>query len=84
MRSYFITFRSVTFAQRGESVLRRSGIGCSLRRTPKKLEEQGCGYSIHLHNENIALALERLRQNQVNFRKVYYQLPGGEMEELML
>ena len=84
MRSYFITFRSVTFAQRGESVLRKNGIGCNLRRTPKWLEEQGCGYSLHLNNENIVMAVDRLRQNQVNFRKVYYQLPGGEMEELKL
>lgn len=84
MRSYFITFRSVTFAQRGESVLRKNGIECNLRRTPKWLEEQGCGYSLHLHNENIVVAIERLRQNQVNFRRVYYQLPGGELEELTL
>lgn len=84
MRSYIITFRSVTFAQRAESVLRRNGISCSLRRTPKWLEEQGCGYSVQLRNENVVVAVGKLRENKIDFRKVYYQLPGGDMEELRL
>lgn len=84
MRSYFITFRSVTFAQRGESVLRKGGIGSMLQRTPRWMEEQGCGYCLHIRKGEITAAVERLRQNQINFRKVYIQLPGGEVEELQL
>ena len=84
MRSYFITFRSVTFAQRGESVLRKGGIDCSLRRTPKWMEEQGCGYSLHLHHGEVWAAMEQLRKHQISFRKVYVRLPNGETEEVKL
>lgn len=84
MRSYFITFRSVTFAQRGESVLRRAGIDCSMQRTPRWMEEQGCGYCIRVRERNMPRAVELLRGKQVNFRRMYLQLPGGETEEVAL
>ena len=35
MEICYITFRSVTYAQRGERVLSGSGIGSTLQRTPK-------------------------------------------------
>ena len=34
MKFYYLTFRSVTFAQRGEKLLQKSGIRCTLLRTP--------------------------------------------------
>ena len=46
MMLYLITFRSVTFAQRGERALRQAGINCELQRTPRWMEESGCGYSL--------------------------------------
>ena len=48
MMDCFITFRSVTFAQRGESELKRVGISCNIQRTPRWMEEQGCGYSLRV------------------------------------
>lgn len=84
MRSYYITFRSVTFAQRGESVLRKGGISCSLQRTPKWMEEQGCGYCLHIRSSEIAAAVEQLRQNKIQYRKVYIRFPEGQVEELTL
>ena len=84
MRSYYITFRSVTFAQRGESVLRKGGISCSLQRTPKWMEEQGCGYCLHIRSGEIASAVDQLRQNKIPFRKVYIRFPEGQVEELTL
>ena len=41
MNQYLITFRSVTYAQRGERSLTRRGISCDVMRTPKWMEEQG-------------------------------------------
>ena len=35
MKFYYITFRSVTYAQRGEQILHKEGIRCTLLRTPK-------------------------------------------------
>ena len=82
MRSYFITFRSVTFAQRGESVLKRAGIDCALQRTPRWMEEKGCGYCLRIHDRDVSAAVQQLRQKQVDFRKVYSQMGSGSAEEL--
>ena len=84
MKAYFITFRSVTFAQRGESVLRRHGISCVLQRTPKWMEERGCGYCIRLHKKDLQSAVALLREKGGAFRKVYVQRDGGTPEELRL
>lgn len=81
MKFYYITFRSVTFAQRGERVLSERGIRCTLLRTPKWMQEQGCGYSLRLWTENIQTAVEQLRKNRVPMRKVYLQQSDGQLEE---
>ena len=82
MNVYFITFRSVTPAQRGEGILRKAGIGCQLLRTPRWMEEQGCGYCLRLHREEIDSILEILRKGNVQFRKVYYQQDDGNVVAL--
>ena len=84
MRFYYITFRSVTFAQRGEKVLSGANIRCTLMRTPKWMEEQGCGYCLRLWTADAHPAVERLRQNQVPLRKIYAQRGDGQLEEVML
>ena len=43
MKQYMITFRSVTYAQRGERSLGKRGISVSLGRTPKWMEQQEIG-----------------------------------------
>ncbi len=80
----FVTFRSVTPAQRGEAVLRKAGIRCSLQRTPGWMEERGCGYCLRLRQNEAAEAVELLRGSQVGFRKVYLQREKGGVEELAL
>ena len=84
MKRYFVTFRSVTYAQRGESVLRSAGIRCSLQRTPRWMEEHGCGYCVGLQPRDAARGVDLLRQQQVVFRKVYGQAASGEMQEVAL
>jgi len=79
-----ITFRSVTPAQRGEEVLRRAGMACSLQRTPRWMEEQGCGYSLRLRCRDVTAATELLRRQEVAFRKVYSLRERGRMEEMYL
>ena len=65
MKSCMITFRSVTPAQRGEGLLRRTGMDCSIQRTPRWMEEQGCGYSLRIRCQDVMPALEILRANDV-------------------
>ena len=82
MMLYLITFRSVTFAQRGERALRQAGINCELQRTPRWMEEKGCGYSLSV--KEVLGALEVLRDQKVPFRKVYRRRPDGSPEEVRL
>ena len=84
MNVYFITFRSVTMAQRGEGSLKRKGIWCSLQRTPRWMEEQGCGYCLRLRAVDAAQALQQLRREQIQFRKVYLQREDGTIEGVAL
>ena len=84
MKSCMITFRSVTPAQRGEGLLRRAGLDCSVQRTPRWMEEQGCGYSLQIRCQDVMPALEILRSSDVSFRKVYLKRENGKMEELAL
>ena len=84
MNGCFITFRSVTHAQRGERILLGEGIGCRILRTPRWMEEQGCGYSLRVRHIDAQQAVQRLRAAQVPFRKVYLLRDNGSIEELSL
>jgi len=84
MQFYYITFRSVTFAQRAEKLLSQRQVRSSLMRTPRWMEEQGCGYALKLWTYNIASAVNLLRESKVQLRKVYVQLEDGQMEEVKL
>lgn len=81
--AYYITFRSVTFAQRGERVLRKAGIRCSLQRTPRWMEAQGCGYALRLWTTDLEEVLVALQLERISMRKVYRQNQDGGMEELI-
>ena len=81
MRFYYITFRSVTVAQRGEKILSAAGNRCSLLRTPRWMEEQGCGYCLRLWTDSPAAAVELLKKNRVPLRKLYVQRTDGQLEE---
>ena len=81
MKLYYITFRSVTFAQRGEQLLQKEGIPVVLMRTPRWMEAQGCGYCLRLKTKDIAGPVRILREFGVNLRKVYLQKGNGQWEE---
>ena len=80
MALYFITFRSVTLAQRGERLLTQKNFRVNLMRTPRWMEEQGCGYSLRVPDSAGAACVALLRQNRIPFRKVYLQR-NGKTEE---
>ena len=84
MDLYYITFRSVTFAQRGEKLLARKNIRVSLMRTPRWMEEQGCGYALKLWTRDIATAMHQLQEAGIQMRRVYIQRDEGRMEEIRL
>lgn len=84
MKNGYLTFRSVTYAQRGEALLRRSGFDIVLQRTPKWMEEQGCGYCLRLPVGELGAAARLLRVNAVSFRRAYLRREDGMLEEWKL
>lgn len=84
MKFYYITFRSVTHAQRGERVLQKAGIRCTLQRTPRWMEVQGCGYCLQIRTADVSTGVELLRKAVVPMRKVYVRMEDGVTEELAL
>lgn len=81
MKFYYITFRSVTHAQRGEKLLNQRDIRCTLQRTPRWMEEQGCGYCLRVWTQEIGPAVELLREGRIPMRRVYLQRKDGLLEE---
>ena len=84
MKFYYITFRSVTYAQRGERILKAADIPCTLQRTPKWMESQGCGYALRLWTKEPDAAVGLLQRNGVPMRKIYRQRQDGQLEEMHL
>ncbi len=84
MKVYYFTFRSVTFAQRGEQILKKAGVRADLMRTPKWMESQGCGYSLRIRTSDLLAVSSLLREKGIVFRRVYMQKEDGSLEEVAL
>lgn len=82
MKLYYITFRSVTYAQRGEKLLTENHYRCQLRRTPRWMEERGCGYCLQMTLGDIMPPVLLLKNAGIPLRKVYVQSGDGTMEEV--
>lgn len=83
MNRDFITFRSITPAQRAQRLLRREGMETLLQRTPRSLEQAGCGYCLRLRPEHTGRAANLLQQEGVPFRRIF-AVRDGQLEELTL
>lgn len=84
MKEWLITFRSVTFAQRGERAMQKNGINCVLQRAPKTISQRGCGYCLRLRDRDAIRAVGILQREQLAYEKVYVLLEDGGMEERLL
>lgn len=82
MKFYYITFRSVTFAQRAEKLLSGADIRCSVQRTPRWMEAQGCGYALRVWAKEPETAVQLLRSHNISMRRLYVQGMEGQLEEL--
>ena len=71
MKRYFITFRSITYAQRAEKMFVQHGISCNIRRTPRWMEERGCGYGVEVRMTELSKGLEMLNSAGIPYRKHY-------------
>ncbi len=84
MLDCYITFRSVTRAQRGARLLDSLGLDYQLQRTPKSIAAQGCGYALCVRSSEAPMALQALRQNELQYQRVYLGAPDGSLEEWYL
>ena len=82
MRKCLITFRSVTPAQKAERILKSAGLNSVIVRTPKWMEEQGCGYSLQVYQKQLQHCVDILRRNRIPYRKVYLSTDNGTMEAI--
>ena len=78
---YDFSFRSLTAAQDGRSVLEHAGIGVELLRAPQAISEQGCGYVVETADFEGARAFEQFLANGVRFRRVFRRYENGMVEE---
>ncbi len=84
METVFITFRSITAAQRAERILKDAQMKAALQRTPRWMQERGCGYSLKLAGGRAGLAIELLRQKGAQYVKLYVQSGDGQVREMAL
>lgn len=83
-KEFLITFRSVTFAQRGQRALQRENIACQLQRTPKMLTSRGCGYCLRLRGEDALGVVAVLQGEQISYGKLYEIGEDGTPKERAL
>lgn len=79
-----LTFQSLTTVQRALGILQKSGISGTIQRTPRWMEEQGCGNALRINCRDVVLAAEVLRKNRVPHRKAYHIGENGKAAELEL
>ncbi len=75
-----ITFRSITPAQRGQRTLRQGGVEASLQRTPRRMEQRGCGYCLRIRSTELHRAIRLLNQAGIEFQNIF-NLETGERVE---
>ena len=71
MEHYLILARSVTFAQRMQAALDRSGIRCQIARAPRDLTDLGCAYVVRIGPQDLRLALPVLNREGLGPLRVY-------------
>lgn len=74
---YYVNYKSVTKAQRAQRELEKRGVQAALVRTPKALQEGGCGYSLRIGQRDFA----RVRPLPAGHGRVYLQSPAGWEEK---
>ena len=84
MNDNYFTFRSVTAAMQGSRILGDAGIASITVRTPKQLQQQGCGYSLKVRGDAAVRAKLVLAQAEVRYSRVYRRDDSGQWQEVTL
>ena len=82
MYDYYFTFRSVTAATRAGKVLERARVPNHLVRTPKQVQELGCGYSLRIKGEDLPHARMALQQEKESYHRIFRKGRDGNWQEV--
>lgn len=80
MEFYLIIARSVTYAQRMQRVLARSGIRCQIFRAPRDLTDLGCAYAVQIWTRDLSAALTALHRESLDPVQVFLTRRGFYQE----
>ncbi len=83
MKQIWISFRSLTYAQRAAHILERRGISSALVRLPQGLSKKGCGYALILRG-HVKDALDLLEAEHLPWGQSFERLDSGEYREVKL
>lgn len=78
MEHYLIIARSVTYAQRMQRALARSGVSSRIYRAPRDLVDQGCAYTVQIAVEDLTNALTILRREGLDPVQIFLVQQGFE------
>lgn len=81
MTQYWISFRSLTYAQRAAALLERKGITATIVRLPQQLSKRGCGYAVIVRGR-LRQAVGFLGDGKIPWSKVFQRLESGEFQEV--
>lgn len=84
MNNYFVTYKSITMAQRAISLLGTAGIRGYLVRTPKNMMTEGCGYAVKIREDRIDPSMRVLKAGASNFGKVFFSPEKDRYDEVTL
>ncbi len=82
MDSYYLTCRSLTYAQRVSRALTAARLRNIVVRTPQELSREGCGYAVRVPDTALSDALNTLAARSLPPRKVYRVTNTGFTEEV--
>lgn len=76
MDHYLILARSVTYAQRMQKCLGRTGIRCQIYRAPRDLTDLGCAYAVRIAYGDLQTALTVLHAEALNPVQIFLYQRG--------
>lgn len=83
MNQYWISFRSLTHAQRAARVLERKAYTATLTRLPQGLSPKGCGYAVVVrHRPSDVIRI--LHDGKIPFGMVFVKDENGQFREVTL